>query len=171
MKNKTIKVLMLLFFLVAIGTLSSKAQRVYTFTNDGSEKSFLIKDIRSLTFPKNKVNVNFKNGEIKSIPFADLTKLTFSKTSGVNDIPKLSSLIQIYPNPVQELLHIDCRNIQTERDFHLQIISITGKTVYNQKMSKKSDINKINVSHWNKGVYFIYIKTAKNNYTKKFIKK
>ncbi len=171
MKNTKIKALLLLSLLIIVGTFKSNAQNVYTFTKNGETKTLAIKDIRSFTFPKGEMKINLKNGVIQTIPFADLTKLTFKLTNGLENIPKLSSLIQIYPNPVEELLHINCKNIQSDSDFNLQIISIEGKTVYNKKLSKTSDINKVNVSHWRKGVYFVYIKTDKQRYTKKFIKK
>ncbi len=170
MKPNKIKLLLLLFFWILASTFSANSQNVYTFTKNGETKTLAIKDIRSLTFSNDKMNINLKSGDVQSIPFIDLTKLTFKIPSGVEK-PKLSSLIHIYPNPVEELLHINYKNIQSESDFNLQIISIEGKTVYNKKLSKTSDINKVNVSHWKKGVYFVYIKTDKHSYTKKFIKK
>ncbi len=174
MKNKPIQKLILLSSLMLISILSVSAQcyvKINIFTKNGNQQTLPINGIRSLTFSNDKMNIHLKNGTADAIPFVDLTKMTFKVESGVGDTKKLSSLIQIYPNPVENYLNINCQNIQSDTDFRLQILSIDGKIVYNQKMSTNSDINKINVSRWKKGFYFVYIKTDKQVYTQKLIKK
>lgn len=157
--------------MLLVGTFNIKAQNVYTFTKKGMAKTFSIQDVRSLTFSKGNMNINLKNGKISSIPFVDLTKLTFKISSGIKKELKLTSLIQIYPNPVEKYLYIDCKNVKIDTDFDIQVISMNGKIIYHNKMKKASDISTVNVSQWKKGVYFVHIQSGKQHYTKKFIKK
>jgi hypothetical protein len=81
-------------------------------------------------------------------------------------IPKIKNNlhVNIYPNPVKEVL-----NIQFDRkDKNIITISdITGKQVYNKTYDKQY-IN-INFKLYKKGIYLINIKNTNSNITKKII--
>ena len=73
--------------------------------------------------------------------------------------------ILCYPNPVQKTLNI---NIPIS-------IKVNKISVYNSLgnliLEKKSNLNQLDFSNLNKGVYLIVINTNKNSYTKRIIKK
>ncbi len=75
-----------------------------------------------------------------------------------------SKQYSVYPNPVKDFLHIDMDNTQDGTVHQISIYTISGQLVYS---SSDSGIkNKIPVSNWNAGVYYIKV----DNIGTKFIK-
>ena len=71
------------------------------------------------------------------------------------------NMIQVYPNPTEDLLLIKGINVQ-----FLKIIDSSGKTILEQNRS-----NSIKIKEFAKGIYYIQIRTSTNKFvTKKFIK-
>ena len=70
-------------------------------------------------------------------------------------------LFSVYPNPAEELLHIDASYVKSAI-----IYNITGKKVF-----EVNDQNRIDVSSLSKGVYFIQVFDGINSSTRKFLKK
>ncbi|MCX6232888.1 MAG: endonuclease [Bacteroidetes bacterium] len=86
--------------------------------------------------------------------------------SGVNFID-LNDKVTIYPNPANEILNIDIKQMQ----FHPDIIAITdirGKLVY--KSSTVLDHQKLDIAELEKGVYFITISGKNCKSVFKFIR-
>ena len=85
---------------------------------------------------------------------------------GLND--NFFQEINIYPNPVNNILYIDNYDLRfTNND--LQIIDITGKTVQQLTISKPQ--SSINVSHLLTGIYFLQLQNNSSTIlTKKIIK-
>ncbi|MCB0456046.1 MAG: T9SS type A sorting domain-containing protein, partial [Aequorivita sp.] len=71
--------------------------------------------------------------------------------------------INIYPNPVKDVLHILDNNLNTQI---ISIISTTGQVV--QKIFNQ---NQVDVSSLSPGIYYAKIETNENIVVKKFIKK
>lgn len=69
-----------------------------------------------------------------------------------------NELIKIFPNPVNNILIINCEDI---RETTMQIINMIGECVLQQKLN--SEVNEINVSLLAKGMYII--KLNGKNYT------
>ncbi len=80
-------------------------------------------------------------------------------TSDIN-----SKKIQIYPNPVKNILSINNKLIVKT----VKIINMTGQEVYNKQLNKINP--QINVSSLSKGVYIINIETTEGVVTQKIIK-
>ena len=79
-------------------------------------------------------------------------------TASVTDPSLLNFLI--YPNPTKEYLNIDCSSLES-----VSVYNIIGKEVI-----KANNQNRIDVSSFSNGVYFIKISDGINSSTKKFIK-
>ena len=79
------------------------------------------------------------------------------------DIAEESSYFNIYPNPVDDRLIISTNEIIKK----INIYNVVGILIY----STEEDINTIDMSDFNSGVYFINIKTENEYVTKQFIKK
>ncbi len=69
------------------------------------------------------------------------------------------SNFSIYPNPTKEYLNIDCSSLES-----VSVYNIFGKELL------KDNINRIDVSSFSKGVYFIKVSDGINASIKKFIK-
>ncbi len=79
------------------------------------------------------------------------------ETAGIDDLGITS--FSIYPNPTKEYLNIDCSSLQS-----VSVYNILGKELL------KGNNNRIDVSSFSKGVYFIKVSDGINASTKKFIK-
>ena len=79
----------------------------------------------------------------------------------------LKSLVSIYPNPTSDVLYIDNPNF--EKINSLEIISINGTIV--KQENRISNLQSINVSNLQSGVYFVKIQINNEVLNYKFIKK
>ena len=90
-----------------------------------------------------------------------LTKTEYITVSGTTSIQKnRMDEIMIYPNPASENLHIN-----SEREFHLKIISLSG-----QVMKSSRNLNQIDISGLPSGIYIIHIEIEGKRLIKKLIK-
>lgn len=68
----------------------------------------------------------------------------------------------IYPNPTTDYININ----SSEKNNTIKITDLTGKVIFNG-----INTNKIDVTHLTKGVYIIHVKTNKEEFIQKIIKK
>ena len=85
---------------------------------------------------------------------------TATGNGGVS-IKELSDKLNIYPNPVNDVIYIE-----TE----LEIEDISIYDIYGRQQVNKSTSHQVDVADLNSGVYFIKINTEKGNFVKRFIK-
>jgi len=71
---------------------------------------------------------------------------------------------KMYPNPVEDVLHLSIQNNNIE---HIALIDINGRTV----LEKSNNLEQINLSNLLSGLYLLHIKTASGSISKKIIKK
>lgn len=93
----------------------------------------------------------------------DLGSYEYDGTLSSNNISANNS-INIYPNPVDDELHIQAEN----SIISYQIYSATGSLI---KESNQITNNTINLSFLNTGIYIINIQTEKGSFNQKIIKK
>ncbi|MBA7548897.1 hypothetical protein ES705_41365 [subsurface metagenome] len=92
---------------------------------------------------------------------SSVTKTSYIIVSGSTSIDEqATNIIQIYPNPAQDYLYID-----SDQEFHLQVISISG-----QVMMTSRNLNKIDVSELQSGIYILLIEIDGNKIIRKLIK-
>lgn len=96
----------------------------------------------------------------------DTAVLTLSTQNyvGVFEQKTQISKINIYPNPVSEILSINYTDVN--QDF-ISIINSTGEIVQQTQINSKSGSVSINISELKQGIYFVKI----GNESKKFIKR
>lgn len=86
---------------------------------------------------------------------------------GINEIP--GALIGISPNPSSELLNVSISGISGS--IRLSIVNVLGQQIYSDEL--KSDGNHfskiIDVSNYDKGVYFITLQTEQHATTRKLV--
>ena len=88
--------------------------------------------------------------------------LTAIETAGYNDLTQVN--IQVYPNPVQNILHIQA----DEPIAKISIFSLLGQQVYTKETSKNKE--NIDISALTEGAYFIKIQIKNKEKTYKIIK-
>jgi hypothetical protein len=86
--------------------------------------------------------------------------------SGINEIGRDSKQMDLFPNPAGNEFSLKLNNInQTSDVSNISIFNAAGQRV----LSLHAYQDKINVSNLAKGIYFVYIKTSKNTYSKKLV--
>lgn len=90
----------------------------------------------------------------------EVIEFEVTETLGVGD--NLILLTKIYPVPAKDFVTINTNNEPIE---NVSIYDLNGKLILNYPYH----INKINISHLNKGLYLIKVKTAKGFTNKKII--
>jgi len=86
-------------------------------------------------------------------------------TLGTNENVLTSSDIKLYPNPTTNVLNIQTADVNTIAS--VRVTDLNGRTV----LQIDENINSINVSNLQSGLYLINIETSNGNITKRFIKK
>ena len=89
-------------------------------------------------------------------------KPEFSTALSVSDV--FLKDLKIYPNPVDDVLHISVQNNTIEK---ITLIDGNGRTI----LEKNDKVELINLSHLPSGLYLLQIKTEKGSISKKIIKK
>ncbi len=86
---------------------------------------------------------------------------------GINTAKDIS--IQITPNPVKEILYLKTKGVKEK--LLLEIFDMLGKPVYSESLSSSSpDLNiEINVSKFNKGIFFVKISNNQICKTEKIV--
>ncbi|MDX1651192.1 MAG: T9SS type A sorting domain-containing protein [Brumimicrobium sp.] len=100
---------------------------------------------------------DFNSGNIEPT----VTNCSSGCSVGLSD-NEITTEFSVYPNPAEDLLHISGPGYSS-----IRIVDVTGKTVY----EKLSPTDKIDVSKFKRGVYFITFRGEKELITRKFIKK
>jgi hypothetical protein len=95
-------------------------------------------------------------------------QLNFENTTFSNADFQLSG-IEVYPNPVDEVVNIDLSQFTGEVN-GLKIFNITGKKVYEKSVSSGHSILDINMGQLADGVYVLQIYTNQGQYQQKLIK-
>jgi hypothetical protein len=93
---------------------------------------------------------------------------TFDATSSLVDAA-LARGVQISPNPAQDYINVDI-NFDKTRDIDLKIYNTLGQVVTSQKKNAvMKDIEKIDVSHLQSGIYILEIIDGKSRANKKLM--
>jgi len=84
-----------------------------------------------------------------------------------NSINSFEYDYKVFPNPAEDILHIQTKSI---KNYSLTIFAIVGKTVFNESVINTETFN-INLSTYAKGTYFININDINSNSIIKIVKK
>ena len=106
--------------------------------------------------------INQFGEEIPVIPME--TSSQIGGTTGIHD-PSLGDRIEVYPNPVSELLWVDTKNIKLERIELTDLNGRTVKTIVAPREGKQSiDIKELGV-----GTYFVKVMTSEGVYVDRVV--
>ncbi|MFA5045125.1 MAG: T9SS type A sorting domain-containing protein [Paludibacter sp.] len=169
MKNKLLITSVL--FLLGLGVVGVKAQTINVMEKSGTQTSFPISEVKTLTFTNNNLNVNKKDGSIISTAFFNVRYLNFSSTTSFNTVINESFEALMYPNPMQNVLKIDCKIPDIIQSTTIEVMTIDGRLRYHSTFNSQHSIqHSINVSGWEKGMYIVRMNIGKESIIRKIIK-
>ena len=110
------------------------------------------------------LNIEVTASDIDGEYISDIFELTIT---GVNTVSNLSGFnYKIYPNPAKDVINLEFEGLNVQK---ITIFDITGKLILKKTKFKQKGI--INISNFNRGLYFINIQTDNEIITTKIIKK
>ncbi len=86
---------------------------------------------------------------------------------GVKENEIVNENVHIYPNPADDLIHLDATNLNTLNPYQAKIVSIEGKVVKTVLLRENNNI--IGLSDLAKGIYFIEINQGNSVHRTKFV--
>lgn len=87
--------------------------------------------------------------------------------TGTNRISSKTDKFNIFPNPTSSVLNIHFHEIMP-KSTSLEIINMLGETVFESSLT--GQINTLDVTRINRGIYFIKIENQSEAYVQKFVK-
>lgn len=96
--------------------------------------------------------------------------ITLPVSTGLTNINRMPEGISIYPNPADDVVNIVVKEL-VNTNYNVTITDIAGKTVFNNQLNDMLNNNaaSINISNFDKGMYFVYLKNEKGTSTQKLI--
>ena len=102
-------------------------------------------------------SVVFENGVVTELNVI-LNKEGVS--TSIQNNPEILAQIQVFPNPISNILNIDLSNFDQEVQT-ISVLNNIGQIIENQAINEQQSQFRLNASHWSPGVYFANI-TAKD---------
>lgn len=133
------------FFYVTNKIVETIGPLGYMFLYHGTDDSFPPSGLRCYTDDAHDIQIS------ESLPCDSLTP----EITAINQI-KNELGINVYPNPSNGAIYVDCSNINSN-DNNIIIIDITGKQIYSSQLTAQV-INKIEISSIPNGLYIAQIK-------------
>lgn len=103
--------------------------------------------------------------------FADTAYNTYvvdrDNTTSINEISVQNGLINIYPNPATDVVHLEFNTSERlDENMNLDIFDASGRLVIQKQLSETSgdQVKQINVGELTKGVYLLKLNDGKNQY-------
>ncbi len=84
----------------------------------------------------------------------------FVTIEGIDENAILSASINLYPNPARGILNLEVKNMDKE-DLSIEIVNLNGQVIFSKQFNNTGQlVNKIDVSNYSKGIYFVKVKNA-----------
>ena len=169
MKCKLLKLNAVLWFGLALTPLQGQTTMNVKATG-GTQTAYTLSTIRKLTFPTTgNMTVTKTSATTDNYALTGVRYLNFSDLgTGIAATATVMGDIQLYPNPVLDVLNIQlsASNIIA----NVEILSIEGKMLYKAQLSGTSNYQ-INVSQFRQGIYLCRVNNGTSIQTTKFFKK
>lgn len=100
-----------------------------------------------------------------------IVRLNASKViTGTKDPLEGNNLVEVYPNPVQDILNLKYDLEQTAENLSIRVMDVTGKVVLDRQYSQvKKDNIEINVKQLAAGTYNVQLTTENGTTTRRFV--
>ena len=85
----------------------------------------------------------------------------------VENITSSGNKLQIFPNPVTDVLQIET---DQQYIYNIEILNSSGQRILFRNVNSTTDLYKVNINNLAKGIYFLRISTSKGIMSGKFLK-
>ena len=106
-------------------------------------------------------------GDTKPFVLKSIIVEKYVDSSGLGEFEIQPNQLNIYPNPVEDLLNIELLNGASASS--VAILSATGNVVFEQKSVEQSSFS-LSVAHFPKGIYILQVVVGEEVLVRKFIK-
>ncbi len=109
-------------------------------------------------------------GEGCSFEEYDVVNFEIDLGVGIDKNPAISS-VEVFPNPIQDVANIKM-NMQKATDVNITVYNTLGQVITNEKVTYQATgevVKSIDVSTFNKGLYFIEVKTQNETFKQKVL--
>jgi len=169
---KILIIKMLLF--LSLGLTELQAQTLFVKEASGTKTEYLLNKVKMLKFSTGSITINKTDGNFEVYDLSGLRYLSFKEVNTrIDKIDSESKVIEIniYPNPVKDLLNINIQFSKSENQFGaIEIFTIEGRKVFEQKIYYQINDYQINAATFPKGIYLCKINMPTNIETIKFLK-
>ena len=168
MRHKNVKLTTLL--LLGLGLTGLQAQTIYVKQTSGTQTAYSLSDIKKMNFSSGNITVSKTKGIPDTYPLSGIRYLNFQDlTTNISMVEKQEVAVQVYPNPVVDVLNIRISKAVSQAYF-IQILSVDGREVYKEKINPRNKVSQINVSALPQGLYLCRMNNGTKIETTKFIK-
>jgi hypothetical protein len=160
-----------------IDTWVNFSRSTYIYNANGTLKETIEEEWEEGDWIKNGKNIfGFKeNGDIESLvsqswnvilnDWENQMRIRLEYTTGIQPVELAENAAKVYPNPFIDQLTIENRELSDSR---IEVFSSTGQLVNSFKTNKS--VTTLNMGFLKKGVYFMKIRSPKNDQTIKLLK-
>ena len=132
----------------------------------GSSSSFTLSNVQKISFASGNLIITKKDASTSSFSLNSVGFLNFNDV--VTDLPlQLKSVINTYPNPAQDLLHIEIQLLKNQ-SAQLEIINLVGKVLVHTILSNST--NTVSIAELPNGMYLCRVQNGTESTTTKLIK-
>ena len=164
MRQLSLKIGILILFVVILITESKAQGGLYIYSIDGTKQSYPLSLIRKLTFPKENMEVSFNDFPSRNYSLAGIQYCNFRK---IPELPKNGEqwiTLNIYPNPAINKLIVECSDEMNE----ISLYDITGRKVMIAFPKMTSTI--LQLGNLSSGIYILQLFTTRGMRIKEIIK-
>ena len=123
------------------------------------------------------ISLGWTTGEVMVQTFSnDSTMLTqgfhqgsISVTTALDEMSESAMDVQIYPNPVSEVLNVEFKNM-VDQTIQVKLVDLTGKTVLRKEFSQPANTVRLNLSSVSSGSYMLEVRAAEKRKVFKIVK-
>lgn len=170
MRKICVQLRLLICMSVLLASQTLNAQPVVNYLNfhgtaDNKDKSFLIDDIKKITFSEEAMELIMERGQ-ENIPYANFSLITLTEvaiSSGVEETLRDDGFIVKYNKSIQELEVSSSAPIVS-----LQVYSLQGKLIV--AMSPQALSATVSLADYPSGIYVMRASTGESVITQKIVK-
>ena len=168
MKHKKLKLSTVL--LLGLGLTGLQAQTMYVRQTSGTQTPYSLSNIKKMSFSSGNITVSKTIGSPDTYSLSGIRYLNFQDlTTNIATAEKQELVMTLYPNPVVDVLNLQL-SIKSSQACVIEILSMEGRVVYQEKLNQQSDVYQINVSALPKGLYLCKVNNGITTETTKFFK-
>jgi len=141
---------------------------MYVRPNSETQSVYSVATIQKLTFSSGNLTVKDINGVNSIFTQADIRYINFTNLTLSLVEYSLDHIIEVYPNPANNILHINIKDHAKDVD-QIEIFSSRGQLILKQNHCNSND-PQVDVSTLLHGIYLCKITIGNNSKTIKFLK-